>query len=723
MAKISANTNEKVYSIPKWLGLNEHPDGLTGLKMGEACTMDNWRITRDGHLKRRPNTALLKGLRQSYQLEEDSTATTFGPFKSDDPLLWYSVANILTDPGFVVLDSSADTTVGAAAETASEWLAGDRMYGKFDDHPYAFTKDSFVYDSAKEEYTLSLYLVESVPTVSAERPVAGMWSGYCAGKQCFLAACDGKLYNLYNASIDSFQRDLIGALDTTKKVSFIPFAGKVYILNGSEYYEYDGTNLTPVAGYVPLIAIAIGPLDVDADENGTMDTASNPGELTGEYVNRLTPKRRVWISPDGTNGTFQLPETGLKSIDYVKNLSTNGNLDSGWTGTPSTGQVAFSITLDKAVNSYEIGYTVYCHSDSGYSSLPDYRGQVTGNLFYELFSGTTDTRIFIYGDGTNRTIYSGMDYDGMPRADYFPDQYEARIGDSNTPITGMIRHYSSLIVYKPNECWAVQHGVVELATNDLTPAIYSQPVNRDIGNAAPGQVRLVNNNPVTFFSHDLYSWSNSSYYTSNLSRDERQARRISDRVHNTLKSFKPELTMMWDDNDHQEFYIGYGNHCLVWNYANDTWYKYVFPFTVSCMCNFQGELYIGTPNGSVIWMSDSVAVSGDDGWPIEAYWISGAMDFGADYMRKFSSMLWVGIAPQDGTSVDVTLFTDRKDTYRTKVVYSNKAKTEFSPFVTRIKLKAKKFEYYYLGLGISEKMPPTIVTNVDFRVRTTGYAR
>lgn len=723
MATISANTNEKVYSIPKWLGLNEHPDGLTGLKMGEACTMTNWRITRDGHLKRRPNTELLKGLRQSYQLDESDTATTFGPMKGTDEMLWYSIANVLTDPGRVVLDTITTTTVAAAAETASEWLSSDRMYGKFDDHEYAFTKDSFVYDSTRQTYTLSVYLVQSVPTVNADRPVAGMWSGYCAGKQCFLAACDGKLYSLYNATTNRFQRDLLYSLDTTKKVSFIPFDGKVYILNGTEYYVYNGTSVSVVAGYVPLIAIAIGPLDTDTDENSTNDTASNPGELTSEYVNRLTPKRRVWISPDGTNGTFQLPETGLKSIDYVKDLSTGNNLDSGWTGAPLTGQVAFSTIPARAVNSYEIGYTAYCHSDSGYSSLPDYRGQVTGNLFFELFSGTTDTRIFLYGDGTNRTIYSGMDYDGMPRADYFPDQYEARIGDSNTPITAMIRHYSSLICYKPNECWAIQHGVVELATNDLTPAIYSQPVNRDIGNLAPGQVRLVNNNPVTIFSHDLYSWSNSSYYTSNLSRDERQARRISDRVHGTLKNFNSELSMMWDDNDAQEFYVGYGNNCLVWNYANDTWYRYIFPFTCKCMCNFQGELFVGTLDGKVIRMSDNIAVNGDDGWPITASWISGAMDFGSDYMRKFSSMLWVGIAPVDGTSVDVSLVTDRKDTFRTKVVYSNKAKTEYSPFLSRIKLKAKKFEYYYFSLSITEKMPPTVVTNVDFRVRTTGYAR
>ena len=54
MATITAKTNEKVFSVQQWFGLNEHPDGDTRLRMGEASKMVNWKITRDGNLKRRP---------------------------------------------------------------------------------------------------------------------------------------------------------------------------------------------------------------------------------------------------------------------------------------------------------------------------------------------------------------------------------------------------------------------------------------------------------------------------------------------------------------------------------------------------------------------------------------------------------------------------------------------------------------------------------------------
>ena len=70
MAKFVAKTNDSVYKIGKFLGINENPDGDTGLKMGEASEMLNWRITKDNHLQLRPGyaqvvkpgTAPIKGL-------------------------------------------------------------------------------------------------------------------------------------------------------------------------------------------------------------------------------------------------------------------------------------------------------------------------------------------------------------------------------------------------------------------------------------------------------------------------------------------------------------------------------------------------------------------------------------------------------------------------------------------------------------------------------------
>ena len=759
MARIQGATNEKVFTFQKWLGLNEHPDGDTRLKLGEASVMSNWKITRDGNLKRRPGSEVLSGLCTTYTVDISPDVEVVRTGQTTDIITLYPGANAMTHPGVITLEDNMgsvirgkwkynditvddgvlipdedseltvisgvlgmpeeqrafDVTIEQLATTLAALDEGEYLYYQGDEAVYALDKNAL--EVTGNRYTINGYLT-TAKVSGTPKPVTGMWSGLAGGKQCFLAACDGKIWSLYDEDTDTFEREALGSVATDKGVSFVPFDGKVYILNGYEYYVYDGTTIDTVVGYIPLVAIAIGPLDTDTDNDSTPDTASNAGELTGEYVNRLTPKRRVWISPDGTNKTFQLPEKGLKSIDSVTDLTTGQAVATGWSGNAANGTVTFSTAPAKAVNSYEIGYTAKKHSDD--ATIPDYRAQVTGNLFAELYAGNQDTAIFIYGDGTNRTLYTGMDYNGQPRADYFPDQYEVHVGDSNTPITSMIRHYSDLVCYKTDSCWALNYSLLTLPDESVTSAVYVTTVNRDKGNVAPGQVRLVDNNPVTCSGTELYHWINSSYYTSHLSRDERQARRISDRVQRSIKELDFRKCCMWDDNDNQEFYITGEGIAIVWNYAADAWYRYD-SFDATRMCSFQGDVYYGTSDGFVVRLTYDRQT--DNGKVIQAVWESGAMDFGADYMRKYAAMIWVGLKPEAGTSVDVCVETDRKNTFRDKVVSSEKAKVPGQPFVVKTKIKAKKFEFYRLLLSVGEKQPAVTVTNIDIRVRQTGYAK
>jgi len=84
MATVTGATNEKVYSINKWLGLNEHPDGDTNLRMGEAAKLVNWKITRDGNLKRRPGLEFFAGLSEAYEIDRaESDGQSSGICKRD----------------------------------------------------------------------------------------------------------------------------------------------------------------------------------------------------------------------------------------------------------------------------------------------------------------------------------------------------------------------------------------------------------------------------------------------------------------------------------------------------------------------------------------------------------------------------------------------------------------------------------------------------------------
>lgn len=551
--------------------------------------------------------------------------------------------------------------------------------------------------------------IYSLLTDGAEAsPVRGIWSGWVNGKEQLVSACGGKLWRLWNEETGAYIREEIGAIDTGREIHFFGFANALYMINGAEYKVWDGTTLADVGGYRPLVTIAVPP---------------DGGGETLEQVNKLTGARRCWFSPDGSAKTFKLPEKGLLSLDYVKNLSTGENMAAGsYTADLAAGTVTFTGAPGAGTNTIEIGWTM----------AENFREQVLAMRWGELYAGTQDTRIFLYGDGSNKAIYSGLDYDGNPRADYFPDLNEVAVGDANTPITGMIRHYSRLLCFKESSAWTIQYGTISMADGLVTEAFYVTPVNRSIGNVAPGQVRLVLNSPRTLHGSDVYEWKNNGSYSSNLTVDERQAKRISDRIYATVRKFDLARCYCYDDNWGQEYYICQGGRALVHNYAADAWYYYE-DFDAVCMANFRGELLYGTSDGKLMHFSTDYL--NNDGRAIDAYWESGSMSFGQDFQRKYSAMIWVGVKPESSAEINVTVQTDRSSSYTEKMVTSslanfahvNYAKWSFAtnrkPQMSRLKIKAKKFVFYKLIFRTSAADSTATILAADIRVRFTGYAK
>lgn len=450
-----------------------------------------------------------------------------------------------------------------------------------------------------------------------------LWSGAVGASQVLLAATGTGLYRL---DVDGKEPSaaLLGEISANGAVSIFGFGGNAYILTGTAYKVWDGETLSDVEGYIPLVSVAVVP---------------GGGGTTLEQTNKLTGKRRCRFSPDGTATVFQLPEKGLASIDYVKNLST-GSAVTGWTADTAEGTLTFSSAPAKGVSSLEVGWTYPVN----------YREQITSMLYWELYNGTNDNRVFLYGNGTNKVYYSGIDYDGKPRADYFPDLNEVAVGTENAPVTGIIKHYSRLIVFKPAETYTIAYSTTTLADGSVTPMFYLTPVNRSLGNEAPGQAQLVLNSPRTLCAGAVYEWRNNSSYTANLTLDERQARRLSDRVAKTLESFPMSGCVCWDDNAAQEYYIVSGTTALVHNYAADAWYAY-YRFPATAFVRYQGELYIGTDGGGVRHVSRKY--SGDDGEAVNAYWETGSIDFGTTARKKYFCELWLSCAPLESGVLSV----------------------------------------------------------------------
>lgn len=543
-----------------------------------------------------------------------------------------------------------------------------------------------------------------------------VWHGFINGVERVMAVqadrsvVQHRLVSLW--SNGEWSLEVIGSLSVSNDPCMFGFNDKLYILTGSEYYAYDGHSLHAVYGYVPLVAVSVPP--------------DGGGELL-EQVNKLTSMRRAWFSPDGTKRVFHLPEKNILNVISVTSTA-DGSAITGWSADTANGTVTFPSAPAQGVSTIAIQW----------EASTNQRSEVTRMRFAETYNGNQDTRVFLYGDGSNTALYSDIAYDGQPLAEYFPDQNEVRVGIANTPITGMIRHYGTLAVYKTDGAYSISYGAITLADGTLTSAFYVTPVNAAIGNEAPGQVQLVLNSPVTLFGSDVYEWRNSSYYTSNLTRDERQARRISDRVCNVLHGFDTANCKCFDDNYNQEYYIcNTDGRALVWNYATDAWYLYT-DFPCNSLLNVESQLYL-IYDGVVFRVSTDYAFDESKTLgvetPIDCYWESGAMSFGRDYQRKYSAMLWVGIKPAYHASVDVTAVTDRSSVLSEKNVkhgmfdFEHMDFSDFSfnlndkPHMKRLKIKAKKFVFYKLIFESNTNNTTVTVTSADVRVRFTGYAK
>jgi hypothetical protein len=538
-------------------------------------------------------------------------------------------------------------------------------------------------------------------------PVRGIWHGFVNSVEYTVFAAGGNIW-IFDFTTNTATSILkTGATFTDAETSFFGYSEKLYIMNGHQYFEWDGTlpaggSAAPVIGYRPLVAVQVPP-------------AGGGKQL--EQINKLNGLRRVRFSPNGSATTFQLPETGLTSVDYVKYTATGAAIT--YTANTATGVVTISPAPATGVDTIEVGYT---HPVT-------FRATVEAMRFAEIYNGSTDNRVFIYGDGSNEAFYSGLDYDGQERADYFPDMNELAVGTANTPVTALIRHYSTLVCFKSDSTYAARYGTISLEDGSTTAAFYVTPVNRSIGNSAYGQAQLVLNSPRTLFNAAVYEWRNNASYSSNLSVDERQGKLVSDRVHSTLGSFHLASAYTFDDNERQEYYIIQNGKAVIHNYAVDVWYVYT-GFNVTRLIAINGALYGCTSTGDIVHVSRAYA--NDNGAAIDAFWRSGSMAFDREWQRKYASKIFITMKPEPKASVNVTVRTNVKGDYITKTVSyglstfsdANFAHWSFGtsrqPQTARVKIKAKKFVYYQLVFESDNNWSAATILSAEIKVRYNG---
>lgn len=522
------------------------------------------------------------------------------------------------------------------------------------------------YKLRKREGYLQLF------TTLGVHDIRGMWYGKLAGTFFFLFACNG---NVYKHNLGTGVNTSIGTL-TDAKTFFFGFGTKVYMLNGNEYKSYDGTTFATVTGYVPLVATATPPTG---------------GGTANEQINLLTGKKYQTFSGNNVAVAYTVAETSLTSVDAVYKAAVLQTVTTDYTVNLTTGVITFVVAPITGVDNVTIYWT------KGTGS----RAEVTANLYAMLFGGQNDTRVFAYGDGTNRYYYTGLAA-GVPSAEYWPALNYREISSAEFAVTDIIRQYDRQLIYtNGGETWYSYYDPITLTSGDVVADFPTFPLNNTVGNLAYGQAQLIQNNPFSI-QNGVHEW-----VATNV-RDERNAVYKSKRVEPSLdaEDLTTAITVDWEAR--REYWLAIGNDIWVHNYRLDMWYRFETHDNITCFVIVNDDLYFGTDAGQIMKFSPSYR--DDNSHVITCVWEMNFYDFKEEWIQKYLTEMWITLKPEDKSSVDVTYQTDRSgdsDTYTARYNLTAFGNVDFADFTFLVnynpqpfhfKIRADKFAYFKLFL-------------------------
>jgi hypothetical protein len=533
---------------------------------------------------------------------------------------------------------------------------------------------------------------------SNAKPCYGVWSGILGAKSVILTVNDAKLreYNVGTATWSD-----VGAI-TDAPTTMLYFDGKVYIRNGTDYKEYDGTTYQDVSAYVPTIAIGAPPAG---------------GGTLFEEINLLTGAKWQAFVGDGT-AAYQLAETSIDA-DLVQ-ATVNGVAKAettDFTVVRATGIVTFSVA-PLAGDDVKIRWV---KASTANPTL------IKGHKYQIKFGVSNDTNVFIWGNTTEKNVYR---VSGTLKPNYFPVNSLYKVSDSEYAVTDIQPQYNRIIIFKENRTHYSYPQYNELYDTNAGLNKYIYPafdLNEAVGNQAFNACQLIENNPVSFMSDSVWLWSNTQV------EDERNAKIISSRIKEHLNEIDLTTAVTFDNQVDTELWINVGSIVYIYNYGTDTWYEYdnVKGYWFDRIGDY---IYYGT-DGKV----ERFDALNDNSVAITAKIKTGFIDFGAYEYRKNSRDMWVSIRPASRTRFKLKCPTNKKneDDPSVKVFEEGYKLFDFealdfedfsfetnrNPQPFRLKIKAKKYAYIQFIIWNDADDETLLINGFKVTVETNSFSK
>jgi hypothetical protein len=251
-----------------------------------------------------------------------------------------------------------------------------------------------------------------------EQPINGIWYGEINGQKSFIAHGGTKIYKFTAVNFEVIKEDVNNAKSTAFFMRSSDDTGKIYILTGAEFLEYDGTTVKKVAddGYIPTILISRNPTG---------------GGTLYEAVNLISGKRTESFLGNETDKVYQLSANKIDSVDKVEVLNSNGEkVEAEYTADLTTGKITFNAVQKPIVNGQDNVFITYTKNVEGYAD------RINKCTISDLYGLGGSNRVFLSGNPD----YKAYDwYSDIFKPNYFPDLNYSIVGTSDTAIMGYQR--------------------------------------------------------------------------------------------------------------------------------------------------------------------------------------------------------------------------------------------------------------------------------------------
>lgn len=505
--------------------------------------------------------------------------------------------------------------------------------------------------------------------------------------------------------------EIYNELSNSKAFMFV-FNGILYLLNGSQYIQYDGISSKVVEPYKPRVSM-----------NRKPDGSSSEID---ESWNMLGRGFKNTFNGDGTSKSYKLSLDGLDSDIVTCNVG--GKEGSGFTVDRVKGIVTFDTAPDQGTNNIEI---------IAFKTFSGLRENILKCKFGVEFSN----RMFLSGNENIPNYYFASGVTDQVDASYFPEKYKYAIRGIDKAVTGFKVHYNKLIVFKEDlTC------TVEAATGlDNTASFPIQYLNTDIGCDIPNSIQLVNNNIV--FAN---TYGGVYIIVSTIVPGEKSITPVSLNINGSFG--RPGL-MDEDINNLKKatsidygykYYLCVGEKCYVWDYKDN--------FSINTPRNLKWFLYdnihancFGVRNNELIYGHSSIGMLcaftntlNDFGEPIKGVWKSKLIDFGYPDWLKTINYIWYTCKANSSSEISVNYYNDNGELLASIVVPGNKIKSFswsnfswdsltwkvqiFAPTI-RLKPRVKRIKYFQIELENNKFNENLSIISLIIKYTTTKKVR